>query len=268
MAKVPIQELLTTEVWEALTDNYGLVYGDDSPIYLFLSDIDEELDDFVETDFHGLLTIFDNPVSSDYRIAEIAFLHMGDAFKRIFDVLTAEYDPFENFFTKGDFKKSGGFSVEKKGSEESTPTGKMKVVNKGQSTSDSEGSFSVGQGTTYDSATTVPPTTTGQSSDLYNLSRDIRKSVVKQVLGDNNGNNLPTTETSYENYKVTKSYNDREDETTYNNYKEETDKKGNSGIFSKQDLAMREIKLRLKARIVPIYVRMVVDTFSIGVWSE
>ena len=87
-------------------------------------------------------------------------------------------------------------------------------------------------------------------------------------MGDDNGQNLPTTKTEYDNYKVEKSFDNRVDSTSYDDYEEVTDKKGNSGIFSKQDLTQREVRLRIKNRIVPIYVRMVVDTFSSGVWVD
>lgn len=263
-----IQEALTRTTWKDLTDEFKTAYGDDSPVYLFLSSIDDDISYMVSMDYRDLGTIIDDDVP-EHLIARMAFLHMGSAFKRIFDVLTAEYNPFENFFTEGEFSKSGSIEDEKAGTESTTPTGKIEVSQKGQSSSESDGSFSVGQGSTYDTASTTPPTDTSSASDLYNLSRNINKNKVKNILGDGNGTNLPTTTTEYkDNYHVEKSFTNRKDTTSYRNYKEETDKSGNSGIFSKQDLAQREVKLRLKNRIVSIYVRMVVDTFSTGVWSE
>ena len=48
----------------------------------------------------------------------------------------------------------------------------------------------------------------------------------------------------------------------------EENRHGSSGIFSKQDLTQREIDLRLRNRVIPILVRMVVDTFTSGVYSD
>lgn len=263
-----IQEALTRTTWEDLTDEFKTAYGDDSPVYLFLSSIDEDISYMVSMDYRDLGTIIDDDVP-EHLIARMAFLHMGSAFKRIFDVLTAEYDPFENFFTEGTFSKSGKIEDAKTGTETTTPSGKVEVSKKGQSSSESNGSFSVGQGSTYDTATTTPPTDASSANDLYNISRNINNSKVKNILGDDNGTNLPTITTEYkDNYHVSKTFTDRKDTTSFDDYLEETNKRGNSGIFSKQDLAQREVKLRLKNRIVSIYVRMVVDTFSTGVWVE
>lgn len=264
--KAQIQEILTTETWEWLTSNFETAYGAESAVYTFLSDIDGDLAKYTELFYSGLMTIV-SPDVVPHVIADIAFLHMGDAFRRIFDSLTAEYDPLENFFTKGKFEKKGSIENEKSGTESTTPEGKIKVKNEGQTSSENEKTFSVGQVSTYDSATTTPPATDAAANDLYNVSRNIHHNKVKTVLG-NNGADLPTTTTEYEDYHVDKTFDDRKDTTTYNDYEEDTDKKGNSGIFSKQDLTQREIRLRIKNRIIPIYVRMVVDTFSAGVWAD
>ena len=266
--KMKMQELLTRGAWEALTTKFGESYGTDSAIYIFLNTCDTDLQLFVLNDFADLLTIDFPEEYNNETIALMAFMHMGTAFKKIFDVLTAEYDPLENFFTDGTFEKTGSVTTEKQGKEATTPTGKIKRTREGQSFFDAEGSFSVGQGSTYDSASTTPPATDGTANDLFNISRNINHNKVKNVMGDVNGENLPKETVEYDNHKVEKSFSNRKDVTTYDDAVDETHKRGNSGIFSKQDLVQREVKLRLKNRIIPIYVRMVVDTFSTGVWSE
>lgn len=265
--RAQIQEILTTETWQWLTRNFKTAYGEESAIYAFLSDIDSDLHDYTVLFYNGLMTIVGVDVQ-DHVVADMAFLHMGDAFKRIFDSLTAEYNPLENFFTDGTFSKDGKEVLEKSGAEVTTPYGSIKREHSGQSSSENEGSFSVGQGTTYDSATTTPPTTDAATTDLYNISRNIQRNKVKSILGDGTGQDVPTETTTYDNHHVDKSYEARKDERSYEDYEESTNKHGNSGIFSKQDLTQREIRLRIKNRIIPIYVRMVVDTFSTGVWSE
>lgn len=267
MNRAKIQEVLTTEMWEQLTSNFTTAYGSDSPVCVFLTEVDDQLSHYTSLFYSDLMTIVpaDTPAN---LAAHMAFLHMGDAFKRIFEALTAEYDPLENFFTDGTFSKDGKEVLEKTGTESTTPYGSIKREHSGQSSSENEGSFSVGQGTTYDSATTTPPTTTDAATDLYNLSRNIQHNKVKSILGDGTGENVPTETTSYDGHHVDKTFSGRKDERSFDDYEETTNKRGNSGIFSKQDLTQREIRLRIKNRIIPIYVRMVVDTFSTGVWSD
>lgn len=266
--KMKMQELLTRGAWEALTTKFGESYGTDSAIYIFLNTYDTDLQLFALNDFADLLTIDFPEEYNNETIALMAFMHMGVAFKRIFDVLTTDYDPLENFFTDGTFEKKGEVTVEKQGTETTSPSGKIKKTREGQSYSEAEGSFSVGQGSTYDSASTTPPSTDGAANDFYNISRDINHNKVKNVMGDANGGNLPKETIEYDNHKVEKSFEGRKDVTHYDDAVDETHKRGNSGIFSKQDLIQREVRLRLKNRILPIYVRMVVDTFSTGVWAE
>lgn len=266
--KMKMQELLTRGAWEALTTKFGESYGTDSAIYIFLNTYDADLQLFALNDFADLLTIDFPEEYNNETIALMAFMHMGTAFKRIFDVLTAEYDPFENFFTDGTFSKDGKEILEKSGTEVTTPYGSIKREHSGQSSSENENSFSVGQGTTYDTATTTPPSTDAAANDLYNISRNIQHNKVKSVLGDGTGHDVPTETTSYDGHHVDKTFTGRKDERSFDDYEETTKKSGNSGIFSKQDLLQREVKLRLKNRIIPIYVRMVVDTFSTGVWAE
>lgn len=266
MVAAKIQDLLTTEMWQSLTDSFGIAFGYDSSIYLFLDDIDEELNYYVRLFYADLGTVVGADTPAEMA-ARMAFLHVGDAFKRIFDILTKEYDPLENFFTKGEFTKSGSIEEEKSGTEKTTPNGKIKVVQSGEASNETESTFSVGQGSTFDTATTTPPTTDAAASDLYNISRNINSAKNKQILG-NNGQNFPTTTTEYLDHYVEKSFTNRKDTTGYKNYKEGEDKHGNSGIFSKQDLVSREVKLRLRDRVIPIYVRMVVDCFSSGVWDN
>lgn len=266
MTTAKVQELLTEEMWESLTDLFGSRFGYDSAIYLFLDEIDEELNYYVRLFYADLDTIVGSTTPADMA-ARMAFLHIGDAFKRIFDILMKDYDPLENFFTKGEFTKSGSIEEEKTGTEKTTPNGKIKVIQSGEATNETENTFSVGQGSTFDTATTTPPGTDDAASDLYNISRNINHAKNKQVLG-NNGQNFPTTTTEYLDHYVEKSFTNRKDTTGYKNYKEGEDKHGNSGIFSKQDLVSREVKLRLRDRVIPIYVRMVVDCFSSGVWGS
>lgn len=267
MAMMQIQDVLKTEVWEKITAKFEEEFGATSAVSTFVSDYEDELEDYVGFDYHGLMTIVPDGTSSD-KIASIAFMHMGHAFERIFFALNSHYNPLENFFTDGTFTKDGNVEVSKEGTERTTPSGEVIVEKEGKTYSTSDGSFDVGQGSTYDASTTTPPTTTSSASDLFNISRDIKHNEVESTFGDKSGSNHPKTTTSFDDYKVEKTYEDFKQTTTYDDYEETEHKSGNSGIFSKQDLTQREVKLRLKNRILPIYVRMVVDTFSTGVWAS
>jgi hypothetical protein len=207
------------------------------------------------------------------EIVEMTYVAIGGAWSKIFNALMTEYNPLENFFTdgtsetdgSGSLTKEGEESISKEGSEITTPSGKMLNTRTGDRITEYENRGNIGQGTTYDSATTDPT-----SDDFYNISKNIIEGKEKEKF------NNYKSETSFENYSVehtfenradTKSFTDRVDSTT-NHEEVEEHRRGNSGIFSKQDLIQREIKLRFNNQVVPILVRMIVDTFNTGVWEN
>lgn len=191
-------------------------------------------------------------------IAGVAFLNIGDAYGRIYKALTADYNPLENYFTDRTEHDDVSSDLTKTGTEKTQPSGEITTSTNGDREVENEGSTSVGQGTTYDEATTDPT-----ASEFYNISKNIVKGKNKEKF-----TNYGTT-TSYGSgnnaYKVEKSFDERTDSTTGDRDVEEH-RRGNSGIFSKQDLTRREIELRIRYRVAPILVRMIVDLFNKGVW--
>lgn len=192
----------------------------------------------------------DNMVDSD--IAHIAYLDMGHAFERVYDALIAEYDPLENYFTDRTESTEHGGAITKTGDKTTTPSGSTSnkangTVNHGYTSHGSKH-----QGTTYDAYS---------DSDFKNISRDVMDGTVQDSY-----NNYGTT-TEFNNYKVEEKYNDITETDTRTEEIEEH-RKGNSGIFSKQDLTSREIQLRIKNKILPIFVRLIVDVFNTGVYSS
>ena len=168
--------------------------------------------------------------------ANMIYMCMGNSFHKIFEALTTQYDPLENFFThrlltdttNGSNKKTGGYKDTPTGSRERTFT------NYGN----------VGQGTTFESY---------GDEDFRNISKTISNGKIND--GYSNG------------YQEKRTYEDLTD--TVNSSKSVSENKsGNSGIFSKQDLTTREIALRMKHRIIPIFVRMCVDVVNKGVWKD
>lgn len=167
--------------------------------------------------------------------ANMIYMCIGNSFHKIFEALTTQYDPLENFFTHRLLTDSTNGSNTRTGGYSDTPTGTKtrSFTNYGN----------VGQGTTFESY---------GDGDFRNISKTKADGTVNE---------------GYSNYSETRSYNSMKDDVLSTKSVSE-DKNGNSGIFSKQDLTTREIALRLKHRIIPIFVRMCVDVVNKGVWKD
>lgn len=194
----------------------------------------------------------------EFDAAGLAIMEMGMAFERIVSVIMAQYNPLENYFTDRNVETGTESSLTKSGKEVTTPSGKSIVTDKGKIKRSYDGSDTIGQGTTYDSATTTPDS----SNDFYNISKTINNLTISE---ESDSQNPRAKETSFDQYKVERSFNDRKDEGESTETIEEH-RSGNSGIFSKQDLSQREIDLRLRNKLVPILCRMVVSVFEMGVY--
>lgn len=209
--------------------------------------------------------------------AAVTLMEMGMAFERIASILLAEYDPLENYFTNRDMTttydlenaKSGTETNTRNGKETVTPSGSITSTDTGITERSTTGSNTVGQGTTYDNAGFSPTA----SDEFRNIGKTINSDTVKE---GSDPNNPRTSTTSYQNFKTEREYSNLQDQKTFADRVDSTDgtvgidetRSGNSGIFSKQDLIQREIRLRLNNRIIPIMVRMVVDAINSGVWED
>jgi len=208
--------------------------------------------------------------------AAVTLMEMGSAYERIASILLAEYDPLENYFTDRTMDTTTDSTLEKegkevqniRGKETTTPSGAIHVTDSGVTVSSTEGSDVVGQGTTYDNASTDPT-----ASDFRNISKTIND--LESRVGSDPEDPRKST-TSYENYKVDREFTQRANELEYIDRVDsmngtegiEEHRSGNSGIFAKQDLIQREIRLRLNNRLIPILVRMVIDAINSGVWEN
>lgn len=167
--------------------------------------------------------------------ANMIYMCIGNSFHKIFEALTTQYDPLENFFTHRILSDSTNGSNTRTGGYKDTPTGsKTRTFNN---------YGNVGQGTTFESY---------GDTDFRNISKTIANGTVNDGFNE---------------YSETRSYQNMKDDILSTKSVSE-DKNGNSGIFSKQDLTTREIALRLKNRIIPIFVRMCVDVVNKGVWKD
>lgn len=243
-----VNQRLTSNFFDAFATFYNVEYYGD--IYAFISGNSEYLAAYALFAYDKLELMDLTEDYTDIELAQIAFTTMGHAFAKIYRSLYAVYDPLENYFTDRTYEEDGDGSLEKKGTETTTPSGTMSVTSNGTKTNGFNLRQDTGQATTYDNASTF---------------KDVER---HKYEGDTTeGFNNYGTSTSYNNYHVDNTFTNRVDETEAHKEGEEH-RKGNSGIFSKQDLTQREINLRLKNKVVPILVRMIVDVFNKGVWSE
>lgn len=257
MQQTTAREILTSEFWEDFAlgcDAYNLTATSQ-----FLGDYTTPriLASYTSLKY-GDIPFFpeiNNMIVADR--AGVALMEMGHAFERILLALLAEYDPLENYFTDRTMDTDTDTSLTKTGKEVTTPSGVAIVTEKGKMHRKGNGSDTVGQGTTYDSATTDP-----DNNDFYNISKTIND---VDITEESDATDPRSRETSYNNYKVERSFDNRKDEGEGSESIEEH-RRGNSGIFSKQDLTQREIDLRLRNRIIPILCRMVVSVFETGVY--
>lgn len=239
--------VLNSAFWNEL----GALYNDDEYTELgnIIQDKGAELAAYSSMHY-GELKFFDwlDGMPTD-DIAAIAYLDIGLAFYKVYKALTADYNPLENYFTDRTYSESGGGSNERTGSVDSTPSGTVSNTYSGTKETENNGGTNTLEGTSYDDANF----------------RNISKNTVDTTVTERFTNYGSTT--SYNNYKVTQTYNKVTDTQEASKDGSEN-RSGSSGIFSKQDLTQREIDLRLKNRIFPILVRMVVDVLNAGVYSE
>lgn len=245
--------ILTSEFWYSL----GELFNDDTHTIVggLIQQSNSELYGYSRLTYDDLPFWAWLSAMSTEEIARLVYIAMGQSFSRIFDALTANYNPLENFFTDGTFTEAGSGSNTKSGSVTTTPSGSVSTTYTGSKETEYGNRINVGQGTTYETASN-----TIDDSAFRNISKNISDGKVTDSFnnyGSSTTFNNPTTQT-FNNLKDTASTS----KTTTEN------KKGNSGIFSKQDLTQREVNLRIKNRIFPILVRMVVDVLNTGVYSS
>lgn len=223
----------------------------------------------------GIMPYLDSMLPSEK--AAVTLMEMGMAFERIASILLAEYDPLENYFTDRDMTttydldntKNGTETNSRSGKEVVTPSGSITSTDSGITERSTDGSNSVSQGTTYDNAGFSPTAT----DEFRNMGKTINNVTERE---GSDPQNPRTSTTSYQNFKTEREYVNLQDQKTFGNRVDSTDgtvsidesRSGNSGIFAKQDLIQREIRLRLNNRIIPIMVRMVVDVINSGVWED
>lgn len=242
------ETILTSEFFY----QFASLYDEDEPVRAFMLEYDQEFHKHVVVNYKGLKFMDDLYAEQTISNATYAFALMGDALRRMFDALAADYNPLENYFTDrtmgttvdADDKKTGTKAMARTGSDSTTWSGSR---NRTFTNYGSENS-----GTTFeDPGTLVTPnyvpisktTQTGSVNDGFTS------------YGSTTTHNTTDTTT----YDVTNEHDSTEDITE--------NRSGNSGIFSKQDLTTRELTLRQGNLFLKTAVRMLVDAFNTGVWE-
>lgn len=229
---------------------FGALFPEDSPVKNFIRTNAVTLAMTVKLKYAGLELIDYTADLDEEEMAELAYAEIGESILKIYSVMVKNYDPMENFFTHREYESHSGGSITKTGKETTQPSGTVSVSSTGNKEHEYMNRTDIGYSTTYDNT------------------NDWRKTNEHVISGSEKDKfNSFGTNTTYQNYKVDTTFDNRKDETKANSHGHE-DKNGNSGIFSKQDLLTRELKVRFRYRMCDILTRMIIDFFNCGVWSE
>lgn len=246
-----IEEILTTKFWDLLGTKFDTEGF--TPLGAVIRQNAEWLYMYIKLEYGGMGCLEIDGLTDETAVPMFYAMY-GLAFSRIYDSLIVDYNPLENYFTDRDYSENGSGTSTRNGEVTTTPTGSISTTSTGEKEHQFNNVSNVSQGTTFENASTNP-----NADDFHNISKNIQSGSEKEI------NNNVGTNTTYNDYVVTQRYNDVVDSTSADKSGEEH-RRGNSGIFSKQDLTQREINLRIKNRIFPILCRMSVDMFNSGVW--
>mgnify|MGYP007101898575 CR=1 FL=1 len=244
-------QVLTNEFFSFVSDFFSDL--EDSELYSTISQWIEANKDPLVT--QAKIKYGDVPVifSEDFTVEEIAqfvTVNIANGFARIFYTLTEEYNPYENYFTERTMTTDTDRDNTRNGKITTTPSGKAITETNGSRNKTFNGYENVGQGTTFEEY---------GDNDFKNIS----KNKTNGTINDNFTNY--GTSTRFENYKVEQEYDNLKDSSTGSEDISES-RHGSSGIFSKQELQKREISNRLKYRIMPVFLAMIVSEIESGVY--
>jgi hypothetical protein len=229
---IQMQEILNDDFFYALANYFSL--GGRQDIFDFINSQHTSLIGFSKLSYEGLYALDSLEGVDTGEVAGFVFAAIGNSFPKIYDALVADYNPLENYFTDREMTDNLDSDSTRTGGYTDTPSGTKtrEFIDNGVT----------GLGTTFES------------------------------YGDNDFRNISKTKSTgeiddgFDNYQEQRVYNALTDTGNADRSIEEH-RSGNSGIFAKQDLTEREIKLRLRYKLKPILVRMCVDVMSKGVWE-
>ena len=244
------QEILTSEFFYQYALNYDMDPAE-SNLMTFLIEYQQHLAKYVVVNYKDLGFMEElSPLETTFN-ANYAFMLMGDAVKRIYDALTADYNPLENYFTDREMGTTTDNTDVRTGDVEKTIEGSISATRTGSRVRTYNGHTNVGQATTFEDF---------GDNDFKNVSKNTESGNITDNY-QNYGSG-----TTYNGYKENQKYKSLQDKHDGQEDVEEH-RSGNSGIFSKQDLTQRELALRQNNLFIKTFVRMLVDAFNAGVWQ-
>lgn len=244
------ETILTSEFFYQLASQYDA----DEPVRAFMLEYNEEFHKHVVVNYKGLRFISDIYPEQTIANAVYAYALLGEALRRVFNALTADYNPLENYFTDRTMETDLSNTQEKTGNKDVQKTGQISTTQGGTKTRTYNQHGNVGQATSFESY---------GDDDFANVSKNIMEGSVQDGYV---GYGSTTTYGANGTPMSEKTVYDVKDETTGGEDVEEH-RSGNSGIFSKQDLTTRELTLRQGNLFLKTAVRMLVDAFNTGVWE-
>ncbi len=248
MAKA--QEILTSNFFNKFALEYSMPVAEHN-LMTFIITYQEHFAKHVVVNYKDLEFIDDLIVEEPEFNAKYAFALLGENIKRIYDALTVEYNPLENYFTDRDMSTTTDNTDVRTGSVDKTIGGSIGSTRTGSRERVYDGHTNVGQATTFEDF---------GDNDFRNVSKNTESGKITD---------------EYKGFGTTTTYNNYNEKTQYNQLQDKHDgqedidehRSGNSGIFSKQDLTQRELTLRQNNLFMKTMVRMLVDAFNTGVWQ-
>lgn len=243
-----IPELLTQEVmnelagklWSTELSNFFRDYSD-----LFVMDFQSRYDDLLANPY------FDNYHSS--FIATYIFAKIRNEVEKLYKALTIQYSPIYNYYRHILEENTGTDTHEKTGSDSTSASG-----------SDSQSySGAIHESNVIDTSDSTVSSTTYDNATIQGFRPHTKE--------ENNYSDHSDNTMNYNNILT----HGKTDTTTYGSVLDmtygrnvETTIEGINGIFTYQDLIIKEYKLRIEAPLFDTVLDLIVKTVSLGLFKE
>ena len=242
------ETILTSEFFY----QFAIQYDEDEPVRAFMIEYDQEFYKHTVVNYKGLKFMDDLYAEQTTANATYAFALMGDALRRMFDALAADYNPLENYFTDRTMGTVVDAEDNKTGTKATARTGSDSTTWSGSRNRDYTNYGSEDASTTFENPGTLA------QPNYSPVSKTKQTGSVNDTF-TSYGSTTTHGTTDTVTYNVKNEHDSTEDITE--------NRSGNSGIFSKQDLTTRELTLRQGNLFLKTAVRMLVDAFNVGVWE-
>lgn len=222
--------------------------------------------------YYKNLYAIDFPTSAPSWIGTYLMTRLRNEFERIFVALTWQYKPYYNYYrsiiernTGSDSNVySGSDSIGKTGTDSVRHTGKDEYSgsenrNGSEGTAQGQPASEIQFASTYDDTNQQTMKPTVRSENQYKIDDEQHRGYKDSL---EHGENIFTTygSTQTDTYGKTLTMNFGRNVNT--------EIEGINGLFAPQDLIMKELALRIRAKLFDIFVGMIVQCVSAGVWES